>query len=476
MSPPDKGNECDGYRSVLLSSRTCVGQVVLESVNRLNARAIHWRQEQYENIKTFSTAQVSKHLLPFGNRVDLIDLAAMVHMRRCRSCVSRWPSLIVALWLGNLARGGCDGFSGQGSSNAENVGGSSMGRWQRGRSPDVLHRPSISKMMEYVNRNEPFVMKGWLEAQSAWEPAAVAGDFGVAALVEELLGVNTVIAVRKMRRVYCNMSPRVVDTPEVFEDELMTVAEYLGRRHRRQRPRDESSLGRAGPTPTGHGDSDPQQFLNERASKNGTKQVVKMDGDEAVVAGAAGGAMNAQQKRQQFDQNPQFDPSIAVGRDDCMSWKYIYYVAQQSIVQFPKLAQVIPDVFEGAATKGSPFLYLNCPSQPDEFARTMLHWDFAENMHFVLAGRKKIVLWDAVTGASLFYGDMKHLGNRSPIDIYQDPHTLNVEFPAFKLAEALAWQVTLDPGDALYIPMCVRHIACEQPLRYLTGINSVPWP
>ena len=311
--------------------------------------------------------------------------------------------------------------------------------WNHARRPAVLHRPTISEMMEFVNRNEPFVMRGWLDQhKSAWSDAAAVGDLSSPSLLRSLLAHDTRVPVRRVRQIECTAEPFVVDSPEVLPDVPMTIAEYIDLV--------QSVVSNRGRGKTREADTD--------ADGDADGDAITDAGTDGDTASKAPLAMDIDALRAGHGA-PDFDPAAVTGRPECTSWHFEHYLAQQPVSQFRGLADIVPDVFGGASVDDSPYLYLHCGAATGRRMRTRLHWDFAENLHFVLSGRKRFVMWDAITGASTLSGDMNKHGNKSPIDIMDTMARVNGQFPAFKLAAPLAWGVELLAGDALYIPMFV---------------------
>jgi len=84
--------------------------------------------------------------------------------------------------------------------------------------------------------------------------------------------------------------------------------------------------------------------------------------------------------------------------------------------------------------------------------RVATHYDLMENIGIVVAGRRRFTLFPPDQVANLYMGPLELTPAGTPISLV-DPDAPDLEhFPRFAQAAAVAQSVTLEPGDAIYIP------------------------
>ena len=89
--------------------------------------------------------------------------------------------------------------------------------------------------------------------------------------------------------------------------------------------------------------------------------------------------------------------------------------------------------------------------------RVAAHFDIKENIACCVAGRRRFTIFPPDQVANLYPGPFELTPAGTPVSLvdFADPDP--VRHPGFAEALACAQQVTLEPGDAVYIPYCWWH-------------------
>ncbi|QBF84239.1 cupin-like domain-containing protein [Shewanella maritima] len=85
------------------------------------------------------------------------------------------------------------------------------------------------------------------------------------------------------------------------------------------------------------------------------------------------------------------------------------------------------------------------------------HFDFPLNLACNLVGRRRFTLFPPEQIANLYIGPMEFAPGGQPISMVNVEQPDFDKFPKFKLAQAQAQQVELNPGDVLFIPSMWWH-------------------
>lgn len=96
--------------------------------------------------------------------------------------------------------------------------------------------------------------------------------------------------------------------------------------------------------------------------------------------------------------------------------------------------------------------------------RTPAHWDLAQNLACVIAGRRRFILFPTDQVANLYIGplDVTIAGQPSSLVDFRNPDF--TAFPRFREAIAAAEVADLEPGDALYLPsLWIHHVEALDP-------------
>src|SRR5690606_33084349 len=109
--------------------------------------------------------------------------------------------------------------------------------------------------------------------------------------------------------------------------------------------------------------------------------------------------------------------------------------------------------------------------------RVAPHYDLMENIGVCLAGRRRFTLFPPDQLPNLYAGPFELTPAGTPVSMV-DPQAPDLErYPRFAEAWNHAWQATLEPGDALYIPYAWWHgVDALEPLSILVNYwwNAAP--
>lgn len=85
------------------------------------------------------------------------------------------------------------------------------------------------------------------------------------------------------------------------------------------------------------------------------------------------------------------------------------------------------------------------------------HYDVADNIACVVAGRRRFTLFPPKEVANLYVGPLEHTISGQPVSMV-DPDAPDLDrFPRFAKAQEAALTADLEPGDAIYIPTLWWH-------------------
>lgn len=96
--------------------------------------------------------------------------------------------------------------------------------------------------------------------------------------------------------------------------------------------------------------------------------------------------------------------------------------------------------------------------------RTPAHWDLAQNLACVIAGRRRFILFPTEQVGNLYIGplDLTIAGQPSSLVDFHNPDF--AAFPRFAQAIEAAEIAELEPGDALYLPsLWIHHVEALDP-------------
>jgi hypothetical protein len=96
------------------------------------------------------------------------------------------------------------------------------------------------------------------------------------------------------------------------------------------------------------------------------------------------------------------------------------------------------------------------------------HYDDAENIACVVAGKRKVTLFPPHQIANLYIGSLEHTPAGAPVSMVNLDDPDFIKFPKFKEALNDALIAELEPGDALFIPTLWWHH-----VEALSGINML---
>ena len=89
--------------------------------------------------------------------------------------------------------------------------------------------------------------------------------------------------------------------------------------------------------------------------------------------------------------------------------------------------------------------------------RVAPHFDIKENIACCVAGKRRFILFPPDQSANLYPGPFELTPAGTPVSMVDLAAPDLDAYPRFKQAMAAALEVTLEPGDAIYIPYCWWH-------------------
>jgi hypothetical protein len=129
----------------------------------------------------------------------------------------------------------------------------------------------------------------------------------------------------------------------------------------------------------------------------------------------------------------------------------------------------VPEVLPGFETQNQVPM-LGAAIQPRAWfgnrIKVATHWDLMENLGVVVAGRRRFVLFPPDQIANLYVGPFEPTPAGTPVSLVDVEAPDLKLFPRFEQAAAVAQSVTLEPGDAIYIPFQWWHAVSS-----LGGVN-----
>lgn len=132
-----------------------------------------------------------------------------------------------------------------------------------------------------------------------------------------------------------------------------------------------------------------------------------------------------------------------------------HYQYKQDAPTFYLGAKEISEFFPGLE-KENKLTFLKESTQPNIWIGNRLtirtHNDYYENMACVAAGRRRFTLFPREQAPNLYIGPDKPTPSGRPVSLVDVNQPDYAQFPKFKEAEKHALSVTLEAGDALYIP------------------------
>jgi hypothetical protein len=109
--------------------------------------------------------------------------------------------------------------------------------------------------------------------------------------------------------------------------------------------------------------------------------------------------------------------------------------------------------------------------------RVATHYDLMENIGVVVAGRRRFTLFPPDQVANLYMGPYELTPAGTPISLVDPDAPALDRYPRFVEAMAHAYEATLEPGDALYIPYHWWHaVASLAPMNVLCNYWWDPGP
>lgn len=143
-------------------------------------------------------------------------------------------------------------------------------------------------------------------------------------------------------------------------------------------------------------------------------------------------------------------------------------------------SEVIPELLPGFV-EANPMPLLPPQVEPRIWIgnriRVAPHYDLMENIAVCLAGRRRFTLFPPEQLANLYAGPFELTPAGTPVSMVDPLDPDFVRYPRFAEAWANAQQVTLEPGDALYVPYCWWHgVEALEPVSILVNYwwNETP--
>lgn len=98
------------------------------------------------------------------------------------------------------------------------------------------------------------------------------------------------------------------------------------------------------------------------------------------------------------------------------------------------------------------------------------HFDFADNIACLVAGRRRFTLFPPEQVANLYCGPLIHTPAGVPISLVDITDPDLSRFPRYAKAQESSIQAVLEPGDALYIPkLWWHHVEALDPINVLAN-------
>lgn len=109
--------------------------------------------------------------------------------------------------------------------------------------------------------------------------------------------------------------------------------------------------------------------------------------------------------------------------------------------------------------------------------RVATHYDLMENIAIVIAGRRRFTLFPPDQVGNLYMGPYELTPAGTPVSMVDPDAPDLARYPRFADAMDNAWEATLEPGDALYIPFHWWHaVASLAPVNMLCNYWWDPAP
>ncbi len=131
--------------------------------------------------------------------------------------------------------------------------------------------------------------------------------------------------------------------------------------------------------------------------------------------------------------------------------EYLYAGAIPAPSSLPGLAEDNPVPLLDPATERLTSLWLG------NRTRTAAHWDLAQNLACVVAGRRRFTLFPPDQVGNLYVGPLEHTLAGQPISLVDFANPDLEAHPRFAEAITHALVADLEPGDVLYIPSLWFH-------------------
>lgn len=131
--------------------------------------------------------------------------------------------------------------------------------------------------------------------------------------------------------------------------------------------------------------------------------------------------------------------------------EYLYAGAIPAPSHLPGLAEANPPPLLDASVERLTSLWLG------NRTRTAAHWDLAQNLACVVAGRRRFILFPPDQVSNLYIGPLENTLAGQPISLVDFAEPDLAVHPRFEQAMANALVAELEPGDVLYIPSLWFH-------------------
>ena len=130
---------------------------------------------------------------------------------------------------------------------------------------------------------------------------------------------------------------------------------------------------------------------------------------------------------------------------------FLYAGAIPTPSQLPGLAEDNPMPLLDLANERLTSLWLG------NRTRTAAHWDLAQNLACVVAGRRRFTLFPPEQIGNLYVGPLEHTLAGQPISLVDFAQPDLEAHPRFAMAMEHALVAELEPGDAIYVPSLWWH-------------------